>query len=417
MKPAVIVFWKKFNWLDSQEIEDLVQARKFKIIDIITFKGDKPNQKHFVPLAKVEEIKALSLNHENLVIVIDGNIRPYQIVELENMTGITVIDKTMLVLDIFREKASSKDVQLQIDLAELTYKLPQYQSQISQNLESERQARDRGSGEQLKDITKSNINNRISRMRKQLEEIRIKQQKSQKTDEVIKIPIIGFYSAGKSTIFNILTNANQEINSEAFTTMIVKTSRSDVFGYPIDFVDTVGLVDLPDNILNSFNLLLEPLFDSKIIIITLDSSLLRDHWLHQLDHVRQVVQRFKNDTSDDLWRFIIIHSKIDLTENSEIFEKRKIISQQDWLKSYIEIESSSKKPEILIEELKLALEKLFEDLYEEFYLENVPASHLSKIYDLSRVDDVVWNEDGTCNIKGSTYDNLYGQIQKLLGVE
>lgn len=413
MKEAIVVKWQRFNWIDTGEIMDLTRSLGYEVLEEITFRGEKPHPKHFIPYEKLQQILEYQSSKEDLTIIVDGDIRPYQLVELESLTGFTVIDKVMLVLEIFKEKASSKDIQLQIELANLQYSAPKMQTEISQNVESDRQARDRGSGEQIKDIAKSNINHRIAKIRQQLQEIQKKRTQSQEDDKILKIPVIGFYSAGKSTLFNILTESSQEVDAAAFTTMFTKIQRSEVLGYPLDLIDTVGLVDLPDNVLNAFNLMLEPIFSSRIIMVVFDSGLLRDQFLHQLSHVQEVVNRF-SEFFDEYAKFLIVHSKTDLAEPAEIKARQKIIASQDWIRSYREFSTRHDQPEQVIADFKEHFELLnFTDM-EHYTLESVSPALLSKLYDFSRVEEQEWNSDGTCTVSGVTYASLYGMIQKEL---
>ncbi len=413
MKKAVLARWIKHGELQTDEMIDLARAAGYRIEKLIEFKTDKPHRDHFIPQQKFEGLKEFleERQAEEYTILIDGYIYPHQMIEIKNQTECEVVDKVMLVLEIFESKASTKDVMLKVAVANMIYTSPQVTTMISQNVQTERQARERGAGEQITDVAKTNISNRIARIRKQLNGMKSRTDLSLSNDNVYRVPIIGFYSAGKSTLFNILTGSEQEVHEEAFTTMFSKIQRSDKFGYPLDFIDTVGLVDLPNNVLNAFNLLLEPLFSVPVITIALDSTLLLNEWERQLEHINEIIFRFTRDREDEV-KFIIVHTKIDEADKGMLRGRSDILKVSYPEGSYIEIASRKDRPENVVEEFKKAFEFLAGELIVNFRLESVTPSALSAIYDRARVDSQEWSTDGTCQVEGVTLKPLYSEIQQ-----
>lgn len=409
LKKAVIVKWLKPRWLESFEINDLARAAKYDIVDEIVFRSDKPQRENFIPEQKLEALQESIKDLQDVTLLIDGDIRPHQIAHLEKLTGADVIDKIMLVLKIFQEKASTREIQLQVELANLEYTLPKLNPLVSENIQSEKQARDRGSGEQIKDIVRSNTNMRKATLRKKLNALK-QQHHSSRT--VQQIPIVGFYSVGKSTLFNILCATQQDVNQEAFTTMFLKTARSTVLSFPIDFIDTVGLVDLPNNVLNAFNNLFEPIFQADIFIVTLDGSVLRQQWEEQLAHIRDIFERNLESVFDV--KLIFVHTKYDLAEPEEIAHRNMLLQQEDWLPMYRSMHFSKYNPEEFLQEFREVYYELAWNMIKEFSLERISPSVMSKIYDIAEVTATQWNEDGTCTLHGRTSIQLYGKIEQLL---
>jgi len=411
MKKAVLIRWLKYQQVETDEMEDLARAAGYTIIREDRFKSDKPHREHFIPVQKFENLKEFleDYKYEEVTILIDGSIYPHQMQEIKNQTGCEVVDKVMLVLEIFELRASTKDVLLQIEMAKLIYTSPQVTTMISQNVQTERQARERGSGEQITDVAKTNISNRIAKIRKQLNAMKSRTDLSISRDGVLRIPIIGFYSAGKSTLFNILTGSDQEVHEEAFTTMFSKIQRSKKFGYPLDFVDTVGLVDLPNNVLNAFNLLLEPLFSTPVITIALDSTIFLNEWEIQLSQINDIIHRFTKDREP---KFIVIHTKVDQTDKGTLRGRSDILNTFYEDGTYVEIATRKDKPELAIEAFIKAFEYLAEDLLVHFEFKEVTPAALSSIFDLARVEEQEWGNHGTCKVKGTTLHALFTQIQE-----
>ena len=395
---AVIVRWLKHKSDEvSSEIDELAIAAGYEIIEEFTFYGNSPQPRNFIPNRILDDVQALIESDKIEKIIIDGNIRTHQVVTLEEITEVTVLDKALLVLEIFSNKANSKEIQMQIELAELKYKIPRTVNAVGEAVQTERPGFG-GTGTQVKDTLISDINRRMSKLEQKLEDLKKKHLQKVPGNDIPRLPIIGFFSAGKSTLFNILTEGDQEIGQEAFTTMILKAGRTNVTGYPIDLVDTIGIVDLPPHILNAFELMLYQIFSFPGMVLCLDTS----NPLFIIDlHLEQFREYF--DTFNKIStprKLLIILTKSDLISSERLDHIISSVSSQPWLPQFEMISISKNDPEKLINDFKVSFEKLFHsDLYH-FDFKHVTPRIASKLHESARIDAHGWNSDGTAWMKG-----------------
>ncbi|MHA2404619.1 MAG: HflX-like GTP-binding protein, partial [Candidatus Kariarchaeaceae archaeon] len=251
---AVVLRHLPRKWIRAtREIYDLADAAAYEIVNEITFYGEHSQPKTFLPEMKIQDLQFLIEEEDIDKILIDGSIHAKQMLALEEITDLEVMDKPMLVLEIFSNRANTADIQLQIQLAQLKYSVPRMVSKLGEAVQSERPGFG-GTGEQVTEILVSDLKRRIRNMEAKLEGYRSKVDDS---SEIIipRLPLIGYYSAGKSTLFNILTSQNRETSEQAFTTMILKSARTKIAGYSLELIDTIGLVDLPSDILSAFDVM------------------------------------------------------------------------------------------------------------------------------------------------------------------
>ncbi len=412
-KTAILLSYYSHPSLETNEIIDLAHAGGYEIVYHKKVITQKYYPETFLSHSKIQDVLEETEDMNYNYVLLNQGVTPYQYAFLEKTFDKEILDKIMLVLEIFENKASSKEVQLQIELAQIQYSRPRITRGLRQGVIREKQARSGGIGEQLKDIMSADIRKRSSQISKKL------QNRSQPTtgdDSIPKIPIIGFYSAGKSTLFNILVgNETQETDIKAFTTMFIKQSRSKILGFPVDFVDTVGLVDLPTTVLNAFNQLLDPIYNSKILIVMIDVSLDDQAWKIHFDYLKKTIQEFINRNQADP-RLIIVLSKSDLTSPETIESRIQNIQNDEKIPPREVISVTMKDPESLISAFKSTLSKILQKDIINFTFEEVSPSLLSFIYENSEVDQVEWNQNGTSMVSGKTIRGLYIEMQRKLDV-
>ena len=396
---------------EDPEIHDLAVAANYEIVHEFCYRGSKIDRINFLPQSWLEDLEFELEEMQYDLLIVNKSLSPLQVSNLETRFDRRVIDKIMLVLEIFDKKASTKEVKLQIELASLLYTYPRAQSSLQRNLMSERQARMMGRGEQLKDIVESNVRHRVALLRKKIEEVE-RQALARRVGEAMKIPIVGFYSAGKSTLFNILVGDEiQDVHHEAFTTMFAKTSRTKIFGYPVDLLDTVGLVDLPRNVLNAFNQMLKPILNAEVVVLVFDSSLDLSIFVDQLKYIRRI---FSSSEEEIPRGFLVVLSKVDIASEVDIQEKRRILSEEEWLASKSRtIGTRADAPDLIRSRFVALIEDLMGDEIMEFSFEGVHPRNLTKFYEWSRVVDVQWQTDGTCIVKGKTTREWFIKLNRL----
>jgi len=410
MKVAVVENLTNKSGQKVSEIMDLVEAAGYTVAVHYKVELDPPHSRHYLPEVRLEKLKQLIQDDSEIEkVVFNEKIRPHQTYYLEEELGLDIIDKALLILEIFERKANSRDIKLQVQLAQLKYNLPRLVTKMSDSVRSER-AGYGGTGEQVTDTLESDMQNRIKTIEKKLSEIK-KQVDNRAREEIPRLPIVGYYSTGKSTLFNMLTQSERDTGHEAFTTMILKTTRSKLAGYPIDLIDTVGLVDLPTDILSAFELMLTEVFSFAGMILCLDTSLPFEQWKSQLEDYRDYVDRF---TGDNTPRIIVALTKIDLVDQEIVQEMRTHLYAQEWLEKMIIIESRNDKVEETQQQFLTAFEELFADELTQFFYQHLHPSTASRIHDVARVENQEWHSDGTTSLSGigpkHLLDELKGEI-------
>ena len=233
------------------ELFELVKSAGAEPAFAITQKLQKPESATFVGSGKLEEIKQVCDDEEIDLIVADSELSPTQIKNIENYTGVRVIDRTTLILDIFALRARSKEGKLQVELAQLKYTLPRLTG---------------------KGIELSRLGGGIGT--RGPGETKLETDRRREKDGVITCAIVGYTNAGKSTLMNYLTDAGVLAQDKLFATLD-PTSRSLKLpsGVSIMLIDTVGLVRrLPHHLVEAFRSTLEEAAQSDIIINLCDAS-------------------------------------------------------------------------------------------------------------------------------------------------
>ena len=259
------------------ELEELVKSAGAVPEFTLTQKLQRPESATFVGSGKLLEIKELCEAQELDLIVVDSELTPTQIKNIENFTDVRVIDRTTLILDIFAQRARSKEGKLQVELAQLKYLLPRL---TGKGIEMSRLGGGigtRGPGETKIETDRRHIRRRMETLREELAEVekhRAMLRRRREKDGVITCAIVGYTNAGKSTLMNTLTDAGVLAQDKLFATLD-PTSRALKLpgGVSVMLIDTVGLVRrLPHHLVEAFRSTLEEAAQSDIIINLCDAS-------------------------------------------------------------------------------------------------------------------------------------------------
>ena len=259
------------------ELEELVKSAGAVPEFTLTQKLQRPESATFVGSGKLLEIKELCEAQELDLIVVDSELTPTQIKNIENFTDVRVIDRTTLILDIFAQRARSKEGKLQVELAQLKYLLPRL---TGKGIEMSRLGGGigtRGPGETKIETDRRHIRRRMETLKEELAEVekhRHMLRRRREKDGVITCAIVGYTNAGKSTLMNTLTDAGVLAQDKLFATLD-PTSRALKLpgGVSVMLIDTVGLVRrLPHHLVEAFRSTLEEAAQSDIIINLCDAS-------------------------------------------------------------------------------------------------------------------------------------------------
>ena len=259
------------------ELFELVKSAGAEPVLAVTQKLQKPETATFVGSGKLEEIKQICAEREIDLIVVDSELSPTQIRNIENETDVRVVDRTTLILDIFALRAKSKEGKLQVELAQLKYTLPRL---TGKGIEMSRLGGGigtRGPGETKIETDRRHIRRRMETLKAELAEVekhRDMLRRRREKDGVITCAIVGYTNAGKSTLMNTLTDAGVLAQDKLFATLD-PTSRALKLpsGVSVMLIDTVGLVRrLPHHLVEAFRSTLEEAAQSDIIINLCDAS-------------------------------------------------------------------------------------------------------------------------------------------------
>lgn len=285
-----------------KELKELVRACQAEVVGVVIQNASTINPSYFIGSGKVKEIKDYASSLEADTIVFNQELTGSQIKNLEDQIDKKIIDRTGLVLDIFARRAKTKEGKLQVQLAQLEYRLPRLKG-FRKHLSKEGAGiGTRGPGEQKLEVDRRTIQNDISRIKAHLKKSEDKRKLKSKKRRQANIPIvslIGYSNAGKSTILNSLTSLysqeRKETNKEVyaddmlFATLDV-SARSIVLenGKEVILTDTVGFIsDLPTKLVESFKGSLEEIEISDLLIIVVDTSNI-DYML-QIDATKRIL--------------------------------------------------------------------------------------------------------------------------------
>ena len=259
------------------EVRELCRTAGVKVLDVMTQRRPVVDPKFLVGRGKLDEIllRAMQLGAE--LVIFDHDLTPGQARAISDATELKVVDRTMLILDIFAQHATSRDGKLQVELAQLRYTLPRL---IEKNTMMSRLTGGiggRGPGETKLEISRRRARERIQLLEKKLEELAADRRlrRSRRTDRGVPIvAICGYTNAGKSTLLNALTEGETLAADKLFATLD-PVSRRMRFPHEREVVvtDTVGFIrDLPRDLVAAFRATLEEMRDADLLVQVVDAS-------------------------------------------------------------------------------------------------------------------------------------------------
>ena len=259
------------------ELAELVATAGGEVVGIATQKKESPDKATCLGSGRAEEI-ALQCQAEDIdLVVMDRELSPTQLRNLEEIFPCRLIDRTMLILDIFAGRARSAEGRLQVELAQLQYMLPRLTGQGAALSRQGGGIGTRGPGETKLESDKRHIRRRLSAIREQLEKVesqRKLRRERRRKDGIPTVALVGYTNAGKSTLLNYLTDAGVLAEDKLFATLD-PTARALRLpdGREVMLVDTVGFVRrLPHQLVRAFHSTLEEAVDADVILNICDAS-------------------------------------------------------------------------------------------------------------------------------------------------
>ena len=270
------------------EIKSLCEACGYLIEETITQNIDTPNSRTFIGSGKLQEIKAI-IEMDNIEkVIFNAELTPAQIKNIsEVLDNVEVIDRTMLILEIFEKRATSKEAILQVEIAKMKYLMPRLigSRKYLSRTTSSASASNRGAGETQLELDRRHIQNKINQMEQELIELKKQRQTTRKlrqSNEVKTIAFVGYTNAGKSSTINAILNMFGEENLEKevyvenmlFATLETQTRKIKLPNkHQFLITDTVGFVsNLPHHLVESFKSTLEEIKEASLIVHIVDAS-------------------------------------------------------------------------------------------------------------------------------------------------
>ena len=259
------------------ELRDLARSSGLEIAGSVTQQRRKSDPRLLIGPGKLQELAILALQEAATVIIFDQELNPSQIRSITDQIELKVIDRTQLILDIFAQRAQTREGKLQVELAQLKYLLPRL---VVKNTAMSRLTGGiggRGPGETKLEINRRRARDRIAGLEKALFSVtkHRQQQKAKRHKKDLRvISIVGYTNAGKSTLLNTLTKSNVAAESRLFATLDPSSRR---LRFPRDIeviiTDTVGFIkDLPSDLMVAFRATLEELEDADLLLHIIDIS-------------------------------------------------------------------------------------------------------------------------------------------------
>ena len=262
------------------ELRALSQTAGAVVVGELLQKRGKPVGRTYLGKGKVEELRKIVQSTNATVVVFDNELTPAQIRNLEEATSCKIVDRSELILDIFANRAATHEAKLQVEIAQLEYTYPRLRAMWTHLGQVTGGAPvgigTRGPGEQQLEIDRRLVQNRLTKLKDDLEVIQNRKTRevAARTDSHFTVGLVGYTNAGKSTLFNRLTSGGAFAHPKLFATLSTRVEKWDLGGGNLAMLsDTVGFIrDLPHHLVASFRSTLEETIAAHLLVIVLDAS-------------------------------------------------------------------------------------------------------------------------------------------------
>ncbi len=294
-----------------EELKELARSDGITVLDTVVQRLHDINPRYLLGEGKLKELVIRSQQLGADLIVFDQNLSPAQVKAIGDITEMRVIDRTQLILDIFARRAHSGDGKVQVELAQLKYRLPRLSERSTALSRLTGGIGGRGPGETRLEIDMRRARDKIRRLEKQLEGLgkaRHQRRERRVRSDIPIVSIAGYTNAGKSTLFNMLTRSEVKAENLLFATLDTSTRR---LRFPRDrevvITDTVGFIkDLPKDLLGAFRATLDEMQDADLILHVVDIS--NPRFEQQIESVQNLLNEIGLENIPQL----MVFNKVDL---------------------------------------------------------------------------------------------------------
>ncbi|MBI5946940.1 MAG: GTPase HflX [Chloroflexi bacterium] len=299
-----------------QELAELARTAGAEVVGTTSQRLDHPHPATYIGKGKVEEVAETRANLDANVVIFDDELSPSQQRNLEKALGVKVIDRTALILDIFATRAHTAEGRLQVSLAQMQYLLPRLAGQWSHLERMEGAIGTRGPGETQIETDRRLIRSRISRIKRELEDVRTRRSLYRRQRERAGVPVValvGYTNAGKSTLMRTLSGADVLAEDKLFATLDPVTRRLRLpTGETVLLTDTVGFIQkLPTDLVAAFRATLEELEEADLLLHVVDIA-----HPNAFEHV-QTVEATLKDLGVSEKPVLLALNKVDMLSNEE----------------------------------------------------------------------------------------------------
>jgi len=386
----------RLSWEEEelmQELAALVHTAGAVVVGQVIQRRRRPDPATFVGKGKVDELASLARELNAEVLVMSDELSPTQARNLEERTGLKVVDRAQVILDIFAQRAGTREAELAVELAQLEYLLPRLRGWGVALTDPGGGIGTRGPGETRLEQDRRKVERRIQAIRRKLEDadrVRLLRRKRRQGLGAPQVAIVGYTNSGKSTLFRALTGAEALVEDKLFATLDARVRRAELpHGRWALISDTVGFIrKLPHQLIPAFQATLETAKEADLLLVVLDAS---SPWaLEHLATVRRVLatQVFRGEPLPPL---LYVLNKVDRLHTPE--ERALLARLQLEVRPQLAVSAlMGTGMEALRQELSRALARHFARV--RVHLPAARAELISWLADLGRLHRVSWEDGG-----------------------
>ncbi len=297
------------------ECKALAESGGYEVVAVLHQNMDKINPLTYIGKGKLEELIQFTEASQIEKVIFDASLTPLQISHLDSVLSADVIDKIQLILELFAQRASTKEAKLQVELSALKYELPRIKGSYDHLSRLGGGIGTRGPGESKLAQKRDYFKEMISRLEDEIEKVKKNRDTQRKERQRSGLPILslaGYTNAGKTTLFNLLTEETAYADDRLFATLDPLVRNTEINGQPFLMIDTVGFIrQIPTQLIASFRATIEEINNSALILHVLDIS--DPNYEDQFHSVNQVLKKVLTSPVPVLY----VYNKADLLSEEQ----------------------------------------------------------------------------------------------------